>query len=251
MARWSVDLPASLGPRTIVSPGASSMVGVAVAGAGPGGRGCAILTASPRARRAAGGPSRRTSRSSAASRLGGVVARRLEGRDPALDVADEGARDRLGGRQGALASAPAGCGPGRAPAGTRRAAPPRPPSWSRSSSSGRTPIRRTSSTRSGSAMPPEPRRRAPAADSIVAASTSSRSKVVRPTTRSSTVDGLACRRARRASRGAPCRPGPGPRRPAPGRRRRRRSRPAPSRPAPSASARARGSRGRWPRSRPW
>ena len=101
IARWSVDLPASLGPRTTVRPGRELERRVAVAAQVPEGeaRDPHSVTSRPASRSR---PSRSTSSSSSASRGGGGVRRALEGGDPRLDIADERAGDGLGGRDRAL-----------------------------------------------------------------------------------------------------------------------------------------------------
>ncbi len=182
MARWMVVLPASFGPRTTVTPEARSMSSSRKRRKS---RTCSrrILTATPRGRPAAGdrGAGRRAARrprptpvrlaSSSAmrasrSRMNAPAMVSWGGMAPSVRAGMEASRTRTLRKDGASAVSIS--------------------SMSTSRSSGRTPVRRTSRTRSGSASLDRVWRSA-GWEATPAASMTCLSKRVRPTTRSLTV----------------------------------------------------------------
>ena len=177
-----------------------------------------ILTATPRGRRAAAG--RAGARRAASAASSRVQPDASSSAIRAFEVADERAGDRVRRGQRRPRS-----GPATEPSRTRtlRNEPVERVSistGSRSSSSRRTPTSRTSRTRSGSARAA---RSATSAGwlSTVAASISSLLEPGPADLSLGDRDASACRPARRARRGAPCRRGPGRGRPARARPRRR------------------------------
>ena len=192
-------------------------------------------------------PRRRTSRSSAASPRRPVGAGRLELGDPALDVADERAGDRVGGRQDALGQG------GQRQSRTRslqEAALERAPRPRRVAGRARPGGRRSAGRRGrgpGSARAASARR-APAGRRPSPASRSSFSNRVLPTVRSSTVTVRVAVRLVELDEQDLARAVLVDRDRLRARRRRRTSSPPALPCCASASGRARGSRGRSPRS---